>query len=106
MITVTENAVEQIKKLQTKMSHEGKPLRVAVVGGGCSGNQYSMGFDDEKEGDSKFETGGVTVLVDDQSLAMLDGIELDFVENIQGSNFVFNNPNATGSCGCGNSFSA
>ena len=106
MITVTDNAAGQIKKLQTEMSHEGKSLRVAVVGGGCSGNQYSMGFDEEKEGDSKFEAGGVTVLVDNQSLTMLNGIELDFVQNIQGSNFVFNNPNATGSCGCGNSFSS
>lgn len=106
MINITENAADQIKKLQSEMDGEAMALRVEVVGGGCSGYQYSLGFDAEKEGDSRFDSHGVSVLVDGQSMPMLDGIELDYVENLQGSNFVFKNPNATGGCGCGKSFSA
>ena len=106
MITITENAADQIKKLQSEMDGNALALRVAVVGGGCSGYQYNLGFDAEKDGDSRFDSNGVSVIVDGQSMPMLDGIELDYVENLQGSNFVFNNLNATGGCGCGKSFSA
>lgn len=105
MITISDNAAVQIRKLQTEMDNTGMSLRMAVVGGGCSGLQYSLGFDNEKDGDSRFDAKGVTVLVDGQSLTMLNGIELDFVQSLQGSNFVFKNPNATGGCGCGQSFS-
>ncbi len=106
MITITENAAGQIKKLQSEMDSDALALRVAVVGGGCSGYQYNLGFDAEKDGDSRFDAHGVSVIVDNQSMPMLNGIELDYVENLQGSNFVFNNPNETGGCGCGKSFSA
>jgi len=101
MITITENAAGQIKKLQMEMDGEAMVLRVAVVGGGCGGYQYSLGFDAEKEGDSRFDSNGVSVVVDGHSMPMLSGIELDYVENVQGSNFVFKNPNAAGGCGCG-----
>ncbi len=105
MLTLTENAVNQIKKAQMDTNSVDKSLRVAVVGGGCSGNQYQIGFDTEYAGDSKFESGGITVLVDERSAPMLAGIEIDFVESMQGSSFVFNNPNSDGGCGCGKSFS-
>jgi len=105
MIKLTDKAVNQIKKLQVEMEQEGTPLRMAVLGGGCSGHQYSLGFDKEREGDTKFDATGVTVLIDNHSLPLLEGIELDFVEGMQGSSFIFNNPNATGGCGCGKSFS-
>ena len=101
MITITENAAGQIKKLQSEMDGEEMALRVAVDGGGCCGYQYSLGFDAEKEGDSRFDSNGVSVVVDGRSMPMLSGIELDYVEDLQGSNFVFKNPNPAGGCGCG-----
>lgn len=105
MMTVSENAAQQIKKVQTDTHSEGKCLRVGVVDGGCNGHEYQLGFDDEADGDAKFETNGITLVVDETSLQMLDGLEIDFVESLEGSAFVFNNPKATGGCGCGKSFS-
>lgn len=105
MISLTQAAVKQVKKVQADTDAVEKFLRVAVVGGGCSGNKYQLGFDDEYDGDTKLDSHGVTVLVDANSLSMLDGIEIDFVEDLNGSSFVFNNPNAAGGCGCGKSFS-
>ena len=105
MITVTEAAVAQIKKVKASNDDFKECLRIAVVGGGCSGNSYQMGFDDKQDGDASFETGGLTVVVDEMSLPKVNGLELDFVENLEGSSFVFRNPNSTGGCGCGKSFS-
>lgn len=105
MITMTEAAANQIRKVQADSDASDKNLRLAVVGGGCSGSQYQLGFDDEYDGDMKVENFGVTMLVDANSMSSLDGIEIDYVEDLNGSTFVFNNPNATGGCGCGKSFS-
>ena len=106
MIELTQLAADQVRKIKEAQSDfADKHLRVAVIGGGCSGNKYEMGFDIEYEGDSKIDSNGVTILIDSRSASMLDGMEIDFVEDLQGSSFVFNNPNASESCGCGKSFS-
>ena len=85
---------------------EGASLRIAVSGGGCSGFQYGLSFDDQRNPDDLlFEHGGVAVVVDDASLELLNGAELDFVEDLMGASFQIKNPNAASSCGCGNSFS-
>lgn len=104
MVTVTENAASEIRKLQEDTGSEEMCLRISVMPGGCSGNEYRLGFDNEKEGDIKFESNGVTLLTDLHSLSMMDGTEIDYVKSLQGSNFVFSNPKATGGCGCGQSF--
>lgn len=95
------------KRIAFLLEHEGKPyFRVAVDGGGCSGFQYKFDFDTEKtDADIEFSAGGVTVLVDDISIGFLGNAELDYVEELVGSYFVVNNPNATANCGCGTSFS-
>ena len=80
-------------------------LRVFVVGGGCSGFSYGFTFDEEAAGDDAvFEREGVTLLVDPLSYQYLLGSEIDYVENLQGAQFVVHNPNASSTCGCGNSF--
>jgi iron-sulfur cluster insertion protein len=85
---------------------DGSRLRVTVSGGGCSGYQYGFGFDTGTTADDHmFEANGVTVVVDDVSLDLLAGAELDFVEDLIGASFQVKNPNATSSCGCGSSFS-
>ncbi|HJP17548.1 MAG TPA: iron-sulfur cluster assembly accessory protein [Nitrospinota bacterium] len=105
MFSVTENAAEQIKKVQVNMKAEEKCLRISVVNGGCNGNQYQMDFDTDSDGDTKINSNGVTILVDKHSVPLITGMNLDYVERLEGSTFVFNNPNATGGCGCGQSFS-
>jgi|TARA_B100000315_G_scaffold36133_1_gene30868 iron-sulfur cluster assembly protein len=106
MLTVTQNAAEQIKKVQSNMNAEEKFLRISVVNGGCNGNQYKMEFDADSQDCTKINSNGVTILVDKHSVPLLSGLNLDYVEGLEGSTFVFNNPNATGGCGCGQSFSA
>ena len=105
MITITSLAAT---KVQEFLQQNGRPeagLRVRVVGGGCSGFQYQLALDDAaSEGDEVLEQEGVKLYVDPKSLLYLDGTEIDFVEDIMGSGFRFNNPNSTGSCGCGESF--
>ena len=82
------------------------PLRLMVVGGGCSGFSYKIGFDESiKEDDRAEEIKGVKVIVDEKSTLYLDGVEIDFHDGLMGKGFVFNNPNASGTCGCGESFS-
>lgn len=106
MVELTKSAADQVYKIkEAKSELADKHLRIAVVGGGCSGNQYQLGFDKEYDSDSKFDSNGVTILIDSHSAKMLDGMKIDFVEDLQGSSFVFNNPNADNSCGCGKSFS-
>ncbi len=105
MITVTENAAEHIKKVQCDMKTEEKDLRVSVVNGGCSGNQYKMDFDTNSEGDTKIKSNGVTILVYEGSYPLIDGMELDCVQNLKGTTFVFKNPNVAQECCCGQSFS-
>jgi len=105
-IVLTENAARRIAVLRTQEEAEKAFLRIAVSGGGCSGFQYGLTFDDHRNDDDfVFERDGVTVVVDDVSLGLLNGAEVDFVEDLMGASFRINNPNAASSCGCGNSFS-
>ena len=103
--SVTDNAAKRIAFLAGK---EAKPvaMRVAVLGGGCSGFQYNFSFEEgANDDDLTIERNGARVLVDSTSLELLKGSELDYVEEMVGSSFQVRNPNATSSCGCGNSFS-
>jgi iron-sulfur cluster assembly protein len=105
-ITITEKAVKEIKRImdENKITQE-FGLRIGVKGGGCSGLTYTLGFDPEtREGDSIIEQDGVKLFVDGKSLFYLSGTNLDFSDGLNGKGFVFNNPNATKSCGCGESF--
>ena len=107
MIKLSENAVKQIKNVQVLEMKPNCILRVSVTGGGCSGMSYKLDFvDTTTEKDKIFEQGGVKVAVDPKSYLYLEGMELDYSGGLNGKGFVFNNPNATKSCGCGNSFSA
>lgn len=108
-VSLTERAAKEVKKIieDQKLGAE-TVLRVGVAGGGCSGFQYSLGFDqkfDEKV-DSKFDCHGVTLVVDKKSSLYLDGTTVDFYEGLEKRGFTFENPNATKSCGCGSSFQA
>lgn len=107
-ITITDKASSEIKRIMTENKiSDSFGLRVGVKGGGCSGLSYSLGFDSEtRDGDSIIELKGVKLFVDGKSLFYLSGTELDFSDGLNGKGFVFNNPNATKTCGCGNSFSA
>jgi len=105
-IVVTDSAAQRIAALRRQEEAEGAFLRIAVSGGGCSGFQYGLSFDDQQNADDHvFERNGVAVVVDDVSLDLLAGSEVDFVEDMMGAAFQIRNPNAASSCGCGNSFS-
>jgi len=108
MIQVSESAGTRIQELlarDDKASTHG--LRVKVVGGGCSGLQYQLSFDDQqKDSDHVVESHGVKVLVDEKSALYLAGVTLDFVDTLQETGFKIVNPNATATCGCGESFAA
>ena len=104
-LTISASAARRVAELIKNESGDGLMLRVSVTGGGCSGFQYGFGFDDTiGEDDRTFERDGVTVVVDDVSLDLLAGSEIDFVEELIGSSFQIRNPNASSSCGCGSSF--
>src|SRR5256885_1573700 len=108
-LNVTESAAEEIKKFMS--GEEDLPqsagLRVRVVPGGCSGFQYSLNIEEEsRQGDHVFDAHGVRLFVDMFSAQYLNGVEIDYVTGVMGSGFTFKNPNATGSCGCGTSFTA
>ncbi|HYA31022.1 MAG TPA: iron-sulfur cluster assembly accessory protein [Acidobacteriota bacterium] len=106
-LTLTDNAVEQVKKLLVRDDRQGYGLRVAVTDGGCSGHSYKLDFDKEQQpGDTVLEYGGVKVFVDRASLPFLQGMVIDFASGLYGGGFKFSNPNATATCGCGTSFSA
>ena len=105
MVTVTEQAVSQVTSIMKGEDKEGLSLRLGVNGGGCSGLEYYMGFDDKiLETDETFESFGLKIVIDKQSLPHLDGATLDFSNDMMNSGFVFNNPNAARTCGCGKSF--
>lgn len=105
-IEITEKAINQVKKIKEENSiPEDYALRVGVKGGGCSGLTYQLGFDGElKNGDTVIEKDGLKIYVDGKSLFYLAGTILDFSDGLNGRGFVFNNPNATKTCGCGESF--
>ena len=106
MIHVTEKAAEQIKALMKKEGLEDHVLRIAAVGGGCSGMSYKLAFDkDHGSEDKLYEEQGVRIVVDKKSYIALNGTTLDYTDGLQGAGFVFQNPNAKSTCGCGSSFS-
>ena len=106
MITLTPVATSKVKEIMTMQNPAPTALRVAVVGGGCSGFQYHMAFENQtKETDDVLEFDGLKVLVDQMSSMYLDGVEIDYVETLEGAGFKFNNPNVKSTCGCGSSFS-
>ena len=105
MVTVSEEASKKIKALLAEESHRGKLLKVGVVGGGCSGLSYNLEFVSNKEdGDEVFESNGINILVGKKSLLYLFGTELDHSDGLNGKGFHFKNPQATRTCGCGESF--
>ena len=95
-----------MRELLDEETNPALKLRVFVSGGGCSGFQYGFSFDEnEAEGDTRIDTGGVTLLVDPMSVQYLLGAEIDYRDDAEGAQFVIRNPNASSTCGCGNSFS-
>jgi iron-sulfur cluster insertion protein len=105
MLILTENAVSKIRDLLAEENNPSLKLRTFVQGGGCSGMQYGFTFDEnQNEDDFVIDREGVTVLVDAASMQYLNGAKIDYKEDIMGSNFAIDNPNAETSCGCGSSF--
>ena len=105
-ITITDSCAERIKELREMEGNPALMLRVAISGGGCSGFQYGFSLDDSIAGDDlTFEHGDVKVVVDETSLGLLEGSEVDFKKELGGAFFQITNPNATANCGCGASFS-
>ena len=106
LLVFTEAAANKVKNLIEEEKNDSLKLRVFVSGGGCSGFQYGFTFDENiQEGDTQVEKNGVTLLVDPMSFQYLTGAEIDYKEDLEGSQFVLKNPNATTTCGCGSSFS-
>jgi iron-sulfur cluster assembly protein len=103
-ITITDRAADRIRKLLTD-TPAGNGLRVEVVEGGCSGLEYKMAIGFPEAGDEVFEKSGARVLLGAKSILHLSGTEMDYQDELMQSGFVFNNPNAKGTCGCGTSFS-
>ncbi len=106
-IQLTPKALEMVRQMHLKESLGPESgLRVGVVGGGCSGFQYTLNFDLQKEGDAVTMTDGIKVLVDELSIPYVAGTTLDYVEGLHNGGFRFDNPRASRVCGCGSSFSA
>lgn len=105
-LSVTDTAAAKIREIRDAEAIEASyALRVKVMGGGCSGFQYDLYFDEVAEGDMNFDSNGVQLIADQMSFMYLMGTQIDYVEGLQGAGFKFQNPNTTGSCGCGSSFS-
>ena len=106
LLVVTDRAQREIRTIFQQEEHgENVGLRLSVIGGGCSGLSYEMDFSQARTDDSAVEFDGFSVLLDPKSTIYLKGITLDFQDGLQGRGFVFANPNATNTCGCGESFS-
>jgi iron-sulfur cluster assembly accessory protein len=107
LLALTDAAVEKVKYFAKSMpDSENKPLRIFVHGGGCSGFQYGFQFDEKRDDDNVLEFGGIQVVVDPQSATYLRDSTVDYVEDFRGAGFSVTNPQSTGGCGCGKSFSA
>jgi len=108
MIEITDTAARKIQSLMAKQGITDGGLRVGVKGGGCSGFSYMLDLTEEPatEMDETLEMHGVKILIDQKSYLYLNGVEIDFKDEVMGRGFVFKNPNATSTCGCGSSFSA
>ncbi len=106
MLQLTDQAVAKVKQLLAAENKEGYGLRVAVQGGGCSGFQYGLTWENEQhDNDTLLEFDGLKVYVDAMSALYVEDVKIDYVDGLQGSGFKIENPNATGTCGCGSSFS-
>ncbi|MEI2701705.1 MAG: iron-sulfur cluster assembly accessory protein [Baekduia sp.] len=105
-VTFTDLGATKVREFLDGQADAGDTagLRVGVRGGGCSGFQYQLAFDEQAEGDVTFTDQGLTILVDAQSLPYVDGSQIDYVDSLQGAGFQVNNPNVTAACGCGSSF--
>ncbi len=108
MIQLTEKAITKVNEIMGQQDPKPTALRISVVGGGCSGFQYSMAFENSQlplDKVYKFD-GGLSVFVDQASMLYLDNCRVDYVESMEGAGFKFENPNVTSTCGCGSSFQA
>lgn len=105
LVAVTPAAIEELKKLQPTDGKDKDGVRLGVKGGGCSGFSYVLEFDNKREGDNILVVDDLNFLMDRKSAIYLKGIQLDHRAGLQGKGFVFQNPNATSTCGCGESFS-
>ncbi|MCY4596505.1 MAG: iron-sulfur cluster assembly accessory protein [Bryobacterales bacterium] len=107
MIQITDTAVAKVNEILAQQEPKPKGLRLSVVGGGCSGFQYSMAFENQQLPlDKVYNYDGLQIYVDQASLLYLDNCRVDYVETMEGAGFKFENPNVTSTCGCGSSFSA
>jgi iron-sulfur cluster assembly protein len=106
MITLTDISAEKVREFLAAQGTEVATagLRVGVRGGGCSGFQYVLAFDERRDGDESYEDKGITLLVDRESLPYVNGSTIDFVDGLQGAGFKVENPNVVAACGCGSSF--
>lgn len=107
MVTLTEQAQKAVQDFMDKENKKGFGLRISVVGGGCSGFQYDLALAEAPTGEDEVYTfGDISVYVDKGSLVYLKGTTVDYVSDLRGAGFIFQNPNAMSSCGCGHSFEA
>ncbi|HSW50907.1 MAG TPA: iron-sulfur cluster assembly accessory protein [Bryobacteraceae bacterium] len=107
MIQMTETAVGKVREIMDAQEPKPAGLRISVVGGGCSGFNYSMAFENDPGLlDKVYDFSGLKVYIDQASMLYLDGAQVDYVETLEGAGFKFNNPNVRTTCGCGSSFSA
>jgi iron-sulfur cluster assembly protein len=106
LITITDKGAEKVHEYLSAQPGEvaAAGLRVGVRGGGCSGFQYQLAFDEQRDGDVVFESHGLRLLVDSESLPFVRGSQIDYEESLQGAGFKVNNPNVVAACGCGSSF--
>ena len=106
-VTLTAGAIQQLRRIREEQSIPSDyALRIGVKGGGCSGFSYLLGFDEQKERDTVYELDGIRILMDKAHALYLLGMEIDWLDGLNNRGFVFNNPNAKETCGCGTSFSA
>ena len=107
-MTLTDTAAEKVRDfIEDLKATENAGLRVAVLPGGCSGFQYGLNIEEKSEPDDEiFDIEGIKIFIDPFSSQYLDGVEIDYTTNMMGQGFIFKNPNATGGCGCGSSFTA
>jgi iron-sulfur cluster assembly protein len=105
-VNLTDTGAEKVREFLASqgLDEETAGLRVGVRGGGCSGFQYQLAFDEQRDGDAIFVNSGLRLLVDNQSLPYVDGSTIDYVDSLQGAGFQVNNPNVVAACGCGSSF--
>ena len=105
-VNLTEKGAEKVREFLDSQGLDlaSAGLRVGVRGGGCSGFQYQLAFDEQRDGDAIFEHSGLRLLVDNQSLPYVDGSTIDYIDSLQGAGFQVNNPNVVAACGCGSSF--